>query len=148
MNEWELYDPFVDYSKASDQIDKDMLWFKLINEGVRTRMLKAVKDMFNSVKSIIKYDNNFDVLDGVKQWDPLNELHCSNHPVSGVIGIVVVVNCFTFFDFFQTIEQICFKFYQVCQNRGSTSIFIGIISNFVQFLANSSKIYKSIDQKS
>ena len=52
-----------------------MLWFKLINEGISTRMLKAVRVIYNSEKSVIKNDNNFslsfDVLNGVKQGDPL-----------------------------------------------------------------------------
>ena len=41
-------------------------------------MLKSVKAMYHSVKSVIKYHNNFsrsfDVLNGVKQGDPLSPL--------------------------------------------------------------------------
>ena len=41
-------------------------------------MLKSVKAMYHSVKSVIKYHNNFsrsfDVLNGVKQRDPLSPL--------------------------------------------------------------------------
>ena len=55
-----------------------MLWFKLFNEGVSTKMLKSVKAMYHSVKSVIKFHNNFslsfDVLNGVKQGDPLSPL--------------------------------------------------------------------------
>ena len=55
-----------------------MLWFKLFNEGVSTKMLQSVKAMYHSVKSVIKYHNNFsrsfDVLNGVKQGDPLSPL--------------------------------------------------------------------------
>ena len=52
--------------------------FKLFNEGVNTKMLNSVKAMYQSVKSVIKYHNNFarsfDVLNGVKQGDPLSSL--------------------------------------------------------------------------
>ena len=55
-----------------------MLWFKLFNEGVSTKMLKSVKAMYHSVKSVIKYHNNFsrsfNVLNGVKQGYPLSPL--------------------------------------------------------------------------
>ena len=55
-----------------------MLWFKRFNEGVSTKLLKSVKAMYHSVKSVIKYHNNcsrsFDVLDGVKQGDSLSPL--------------------------------------------------------------------------
>ena len=79
----------------------------------------------------------------------MSECDSSDHIVSVVVVVVfvVVVVGVNFFDFFsQTAVRICFKFcvdvpwvdpYLVCQNRGATPIFHGIMGNFVQFLANS-----------
>ena len=38
--------------------------------------------------------------------------------------------------------------YHVCKNQGATSIFHGVMSSFVHFLANSLKIFKTTRQKS
>ena len=64
-----LYCAFVDFSKAFDRIDKNLLWFKLFE------LLIAVEAMYEIVKYVIKCKNYFarpfDVLNGVKQGVPL-----------------------------------------------------------------------------
>ena len=73
-----LYCAFVDFSKAFDRIDRNFLWIKLFEGGISTKMLNAVKAMYETVKSVIKYNNNFsrsfDVFNGVKQGDPLSPI--------------------------------------------------------------------------
>ena len=73
-----LYCAFVDFSKAFDRIDRKFLWIKLFEGGISTKMLNAVKAMCETVKSVIKYNNNFstpfDVFNGVKQGYPLSPI--------------------------------------------------------------------------
>ena len=73
-----LYCAFVDFSKAFDRIDRNFLWIKLFEGGISTKMLNAGKAMYETVKSVIKYNNNFtrsfDVFNGVKQGDPLSPI--------------------------------------------------------------------------
>ena len=78
-----LFCAFVDFSKAFDKIQRDLLWYKLVKEGVSNMMFKAIQAMYKaiqamykSVKSVIRNNNvlseNFEVFHGVKQGDPLS----------------------------------------------------------------------------
>ena len=73
-----LFCAFVDFSKAFDKIQRDLLWFKLVKEGVSNRMFKAIQAMYKSVKSVIRNNNvlseNFEVFHGVKQGNPLSPI--------------------------------------------------------------------------
>ena len=73
-----LYCAFIDFSQAFDRIERGFLWYKLIHEGISSRMLRAVQAMYTVVKSIIKCHNvlsePFQSMQGVKQGDPLSPL--------------------------------------------------------------------------
>ena len=53
----QLYCVFVDFTKAFDFIVRDILWYKLLNFGVRGRMLDIIRSICNIVKSQVKHNN-------------------------------------------------------------------------------------------
>jgi hypothetical protein len=67
---------FIDFRKAFDYIDRDCLWFKLINEGVRGKMFNIIKSMYSDVKSKVKQlgvtSDNFICELGVRQGESLS----------------------------------------------------------------------------
>ena len=73
-----LYCVFLDYEKAFDKIDRSFLWHKLISENVSSRLVKALKSVYNTVKSCIRYKSTlsgfFDSHIGLKQGDPSSPL--------------------------------------------------------------------------
>lgn len=73
-----LYSIFIDYEKAYDTVNRHFLWQKLLNENVSSKMIKALKAMYSSVRSVIKYNNNVSNCIkshlGVKQGDPCSSL--------------------------------------------------------------------------
>ena len=46
-NKNKLYCAFVDFTQAFDRIEHGLLWFKLFDAGVSTRMCNAIKAMYN-----------------------------------------------------------------------------------------------------
>ena len=44
-----LYCAFVDFSKAFDYINRDILWYKLIQFGVRGKLLKVIQSIYANV---------------------------------------------------------------------------------------------------
>ena len=71
-----LYCAFVDFKKAFDFVNRDIIWYKLIKLGVRGKMLNVIRSMYNSVKSKVKYNNelssDFDSYLGVRQGECLS----------------------------------------------------------------------------
>ena len=73
-----MYRAFIDYEKAFDKVDRYLLWFKLLQEGISPRLLNIFKSMYSSVKVCIKCISRFsnimqsDV--GLKQEDPLSPI--------------------------------------------------------------------------
>ena len=71
-----LYCCFVDFTKAFDYVERDILWYKLIKIGVRGQMLDIIKSMYNTVKSKVKSNNNvseaFSCKIGVRQGECLS----------------------------------------------------------------------------
>ena len=69
---------FIDFSKAYDYIDRDKLWFRLYDTGVSTKMLSAVRALYNSVSSCVRLNNYhtdwFDVRSGLRQGCSLSTL--------------------------------------------------------------------------
>ena len=53
-----LYCVFVDFSKAFDYVVRDNLWFKLIELGVRGKILDVIMSMYSNVKSKVKFYNS------------------------------------------------------------------------------------------
>ena len=50
-----LYSVFIDYEKCYDRINRTFLWQKLISQNVSSKMTKAIKAMYFSVKSAVKH---------------------------------------------------------------------------------------------
>ena len=71
-----LYCCFVDFTKAFDYVERDILWYKLIKIGVRGPMLDIIKSMYNTVKSKVKNNNTtseaFSCYIGVRQGECLS----------------------------------------------------------------------------
>ena len=71
-----LYCAFVDFSKAFDYVVRDNLWFKLIELGVRGKILNVIMSMYNNVKSKVKFNNEkgeeFTCYTGVRQGECLS----------------------------------------------------------------------------
>ena len=65
------YDAFVDFIKAHDSINRDLLWQRLIQAGVGGKMLKAVQSLYKSLSSCIRTNglttDLFDVNAGLRQ---------------------------------------------------------------------------------
>ncbi len=49
-----LYAAFVDFQKAFDYVDRSALWVKLIRLGVSSKVLKVLRNMYQSVKSCVR----------------------------------------------------------------------------------------------
>ena len=77
-NKNKLYCAFVDFTQAFDRMEHGLLWYKLFDAGLSTRMCNAIKAMFNLVKSLARCNkvmsDSFESLYGVKQRDPLPPL--------------------------------------------------------------------------
>lgn len=71
-----MYCAFVDFKKAFDFINRDIIWYKLIKLGVRRNILNVIKSMYETVKSKVKYNNelsdSFDSYLGVRQGECLS----------------------------------------------------------------------------
>jgi hypothetical protein len=71
-----LYCAFVDFQRAFDNVNRDYLWYKLVQEGVSSKLLSAVKAIYNSVRSCVKHNDCmsdfFQSHCGVKQGEPLS----------------------------------------------------------------------------
>ena len=52
----QLYCAFVDFTKAFDYVVRENLWYKLIKNGLRGKILN-IKSMYSVVKSKVKYNN-------------------------------------------------------------------------------------------
>ena len=47
----------MDFSKAFDYVERNSLWSKLIQLGIRGKMMTLLKSMYSSVKSRVRFDN-------------------------------------------------------------------------------------------
>ena len=77
-NNEKLYCSFVDYQKAFDTVDRNLMWYKLLRDGCSTSMVKALKAMYESVRMCVKHKNSYSDFfisnSGVKQGDPLSPI--------------------------------------------------------------------------
>ena len=73
-----LYCAFVDFSKAFDRVYRNEIWFKLLQEGVSTKLLKMLQKIYDCVKLCVRVNGDssdcFESLSGVKQGEPLYPL--------------------------------------------------------------------------
>ena len=70
-----LYCVFIDYEKCFDKIDRSLLWHKLLSEHLNCKLVRAIKSMYNTVKSCVRYKSSyssfFSSTIGLKQGDLL-----------------------------------------------------------------------------
>ena len=68
-----LYVAFIDFEKAFDSINRNLLWPILIKNGIKGKLFKCVKSMYGIVKAKVRCGNKLtDVVrctNGVKQGD-------------------------------------------------------------------------------
>ena len=57
-NNKKLYSAFIDFKKTFDFDVRDVLWFKLIESGIRGKILNVIQSMYKSIKSRVKFNNN------------------------------------------------------------------------------------------
>lgn len=73
-----LYCAFVDFTKAFDYIVRDNLWYKLVNLGLRGKILNIIKSIYSNVKSRVKFcnklGNEFQCCLGVRQGECLSPI--------------------------------------------------------------------------
>ena len=67
---------FVDFEKAFDRVDRDLLFFKLKSMGFNGKVLQAIKSIYSDCKATLNVNglltNTFDVKCGVRQGDTLS----------------------------------------------------------------------------
>lgn len=73
-----LYCVFLDYEKAFDRINRSLLWHKWNFEHVSSKLVRAIKSMYNVVKSCIRFKSSHSIFFtshmGLKQGDPCSPL--------------------------------------------------------------------------
>ena len=52
-----LYCSFIDFSEAFDYVERNSLWFKLIQLGIRGKIMTLLESMYSSVKSRVRFNN-------------------------------------------------------------------------------------------
>ena len=71
-----LYVAFIDYTKAFDYVARKNIWYKLLNYGVRGKIIDVIRSMHENIESRVKYDkrlsNNLTCLLGVRQEECLS----------------------------------------------------------------------------
>ena len=66
-----LYCAFIDYEKAPDTIIHEAMWIKLINAGLRGKIITMIKAIYNKISASVKLSHDisscFDICLGLKQ---------------------------------------------------------------------------------
>lgn len=77
-NNKKLFCSFIDFSKAFDYVVRDILWFKLLQYGIRGKILDVIVSMYKNVKSKVKFNNElseeFSCMTGVRQGECLSPI--------------------------------------------------------------------------
>ena len=72
-NSESTYCAFIDLEKCFDWIDRDLLYYKLLDAGLSRKFYLATKSLYNNTKSCVKINDNmtdwFEVKTGLKQGD-------------------------------------------------------------------------------
>ena len=73
-----LYCIFIDFEKAGDKIDMLKLWHKLSLQNVSSKMVRALKAMYTSVKACVRHNQSYSAFIAakfdVKQGNPSSPL--------------------------------------------------------------------------
>ena len=92
---------FIDFSKAYDRVNRDLLWHKLSVLGVNGKMLNSVKSLYEHVQCTVRvnrcYSDWFDVHAGLKQGCVLSPL-LFNAFMNDLIHVIRSLNCGVPFD--------------------------------------------------
>ena len=79
-NKKKLYVAFLDWEKMFDKINRVLLWQKLVNTNISTKLISSIKAMYTEVKSSIRYKGSvsrpINSFMGVKQGDSLSSILC------------------------------------------------------------------------
>ena len=78
-NKQKLYCAFIDFEKAFDKINRLLLWNKLLEIGVSTKMVNSLKAMYSYAKSYVMHNpldtsKYIETSIGLKQGDPSSSL--------------------------------------------------------------------------
>lgn len=69
------YIAFVDYNKAFDSLKHNMIWEALKNQGISTKYIHIISNIYKNMTARIKTEmkgEKFDIKKGVRQGDPLS----------------------------------------------------------------------------
>ena len=73
----QLFTCFIDFSKAFDVMDRDLLFMRLLENGIRGSIFSLIEQMYKNTTSVIRlngcYSNELDSKHGVKQGDNLSQ---------------------------------------------------------------------------
>ena len=73
-----MYVAFIDYKKAFDSIDRTSLWYKLIQNNIRGKVFRVIRNMYANLKSCVVNNNEtsdfFKCNIGVRQGENLSPL--------------------------------------------------------------------------
>ncbi|KAK6185461.1 hypothetical protein SNE40_007689 [Patella caerulea] len=73
-----LFCTFIDFSKAFDQVWRIGLWYKVLNSGITGKCFNVIYNMYQDIKSSVKYKNKisatFPCKIGVRQGENLSPL--------------------------------------------------------------------------
>ena len=72
---------FIDFSKAFGYVQRSSLWSKLIQLGIRGKIMTLLKSMYSSVKLRVRFNNKlsheFSCVLVVRQGESLSPVLCS-----------------------------------------------------------------------
>ena len=54
-----LYAAFIDYKKAFDTVDREVLWKIMKEDGISTKMIKMIKAIYSTVTATVRFGNKY-----------------------------------------------------------------------------------------
>ena len=97
------YTAFIDFSKAFDRVNRNILWSKLGGLGIdnNCRILNALKSLYVDVQSCVRvngyYSEWFDISNGLKQGSILSPLVFSLYNISDLVTIYLFIYLFIYY---------------------------------------------------
>jgi hypothetical protein len=69
-----VYCAFIDFCKAFDSVNRNVLYYKLSREGVSSKFIRLLKSMYSQTRACVKglENESFDITAGVQQGAPLS----------------------------------------------------------------------------
>ena len=73
-----IYCAFIDFQRAFDSINRNILWFKLNKLGINGKILRNIQDMYSKIKAKVRKDNvcsdSFDNIVGLSQGGKMSPI--------------------------------------------------------------------------